>query len=101
MDHLVFKVAQYIINNPIEIENDERIIRAGVARHIRYQNINEDQIIAIDNSLNSPDVYLVHGPPGTGKTTTLTEIIMHLLSRKKRILVLVLPMQLLTILQFI
>ena len=38
----------------------------------------ENQIEAIDISLNTPDIAIVQGPPGTGKTTVLTAIIERL-----------------------
>lgn len=33
--------------------------------------LNESQQVAVDNMLGAYDIALVHGPPGTGKTTTL------------------------------
>ncbi len=38
----------------------------------------QNQIEAIDISLNTPDIAIVQGPPGTGKTTVLTAIIERL-----------------------
>lgn len=37
--------------------------------------LNEPQIEAVEFAIAAPDVAVVHGPPGTGKTTTLAEII--------------------------
>ncbi|MFM9074450.1 MAG: AAA domain-containing protein, partial [Bacteroidota bacterium] len=41
--------------------------------------LNDPQKRAVDISQNAPAVSLVHGPPGTGKTTTLVEIICNTL----------------------
>ncbi|GAB0131651.1 hypothetical protein EsDP_00000113 [Epichloe bromicola] len=49
--------------------------------------LNEFQKDAIRFALASRDVALIHGPPGTGKTHTLIELILQLIKRKQRILV--------------
>ena len=50
-------------------------------------SLNDSQKEAIRFALASPEVALIHGPPGTGKTHTLIELIMQLLKRNLRILV--------------
>lgn len=37
-------------------------------------------------ALNTPDYALLEGPPGSGKTTALCELVLQLVSRKKRVL---------------
>lgn len=56
---------------------------------IRWHNptLNDSQQEAIRYALATRDVALIHGPPGTGKTHTLIELILQLLDRKQRILV--------------
>ncbi|KAF2725842.1 P-loop containing nucleoside triphosphate hydrolase protein [Polychaeton citri CBS 116435] len=49
--------------------------------------LNSSQKEAIHFALASREVALIHGPPGTGKTHTLIELILQLLAREKRILV--------------
>lgn len=49
--------------------------------------LNDSQKDAIRFALASRDIALIHGPPGTGKTHTLIELILQLVQRKKRILV--------------
>jgi len=48
--------------------------------------LNESQISAVDAILHSRDVCLVHGPPGTGKTTTLIEAARILVEQGEQVL---------------
>ena len=50
-------------------------------------SLNDSQKDAIRFALSSREVALIHGPPGTGKTHTLIELILQLVQRKKRLLV--------------
>jgi DNA polymerase alpha-associated DNA helicase A len=50
-------------------------------------NLNDSQKEAIRFALASREVALIHGPPGTGKTHTLIELILQLLKQKLRLLV--------------
>ncbi len=49
--------------------------------------LNAAQKKAVEKSLAAKDISLVHGPPGTGKTTVLIEIIRQALARKASIFV--------------
>ena len=40
--------------------------------------LNQSQLDAVAYCLAAPTVGLIHGPPGTGKTTTLTELLYQL-----------------------
>jgi len=51
------------------------------------KNINESQIDAIEFCLQSNELALIHGPPGTGKTTTIVELILQAVNLGKKILV--------------
>jgi superfamily II DNA or RNA helicase len=46
---------------------------------MKYFNagLNESQQEAIKKCLMSRDLSLIHGPPGTGKTTTVVELILQ------------------------
>ncbi len=54
---------------------------------IRFPWLNSTQEQAVNNVLRSKDVAIVHGPPGTGKTTTLVEAIYETLHRESQVLV--------------
>ncbi|KAH8602786.1 P-loop containing nucleoside triphosphate hydrolase protein [Bisporella sp. PMI_857] len=50
-------------------------------------SLNESQKDAIRFALESREVALIHGPPGTGKTHTLIELILQMLKKDLRVLV--------------
>ncbi len=54
---------------------------------IRFPWLNASQESAINKILRAKDVAIVHGPPGTGKTTTLVEAIYETLRRETQVLV--------------
>lgn len=49
--------------------------------------LNRTQEEAVNKVLHAKDVAIVHGPPGTGKTTTLVEAIYETLHRENQVLV--------------
>ena len=54
---------------------------------IRFPWLNTTQEAAVNRVLRAKDVAIVHGPPGTGKTTTLVEAIYETLRRENQVLV--------------
>ena len=62
------------------------------AAHFSFSDIslpwlNATQQHAVNEVLRAKDVAIVHGPPGTGKTTTLVEAINETLARESQVLV--------------
>lgn len=53
----------------------------------RFPWLNRTQEEAVNKVLHAKDVAIVHGPPGTGKTTTLVEAIYETLHRENQVLV--------------
>ena len=54
---------------------------------ISFPWLNPTQEHAVNEVLKAKDVAIVHGPPGTGKTTTLVEAIYETLRRENQVLV--------------
>lgn len=54
---------------------------------VRFPWLNTTQDEAVNKVLRAKDVAIVHGPPGTGKTTTLVEAVYETLHRENQVLV--------------
>ncbi len=53
----------------------------------RNKKLNESQQEAVKGIIENEQLAIVHGPPGTGKTTTLVEAILQLIAKGEKILV--------------
>ncbi len=53
-----------------------------IKQNLKNRNFNPEQLDSISKSLLFNGIMLIHGPPGTGKTTAITEIIYQLLQNK-------------------
>ncbi|MDE6180636.1 MAG: AAA family ATPase [Phocaeicola sp.] len=53
----------------------------------RFPWLNSTQEEAVNKVMHAKDVAIVHGPPGTGKTTTLVEAIYETLHRENQVMV--------------
>ena len=60
---------------------------APSAMPLRLPWLNTSQEEAVRDVLRAKDVLIVHGPPGTGKTTTLVEAVSEVLRREPQVLV--------------
>jgi superfamily I DNA and/or RNA helicase len=66
---------------------DKRSIRRGDPDDVDFlSDLNPPQMEAVQFALAAPDIAILHGPPGTGKTTTLAEVIYQAVGRGDRVL---------------
>lgn len=54
---------------------------------VAFPWLNTSQQEAVNEALWAKDVAIIHGPPGTGKTTTLVETVYEILRRENQVLV--------------
>jgi superfamily I DNA and/or RNA helicase len=68
-------------NKPPEFDQPEK-----VAVQPLDPSLNGSQLEAVRLALAARDVGIIHGPPGTGKTTTVVELIRQAVTRSERVL---------------
>jgi superfamily I DNA and/or RNA helicase len=59
--------------------------------HYLGKNLNQSQSTAVDKILSTNELAIVHGPPGTGKTTTLIQAIKALIKQENQKILVVAP----------
>jgi hypothetical protein len=97
MSNTVFRTQQQAVDTLRERqESNKHLLRALIDRLYRSYNVpvaspqeplNREQEEAFRRALTVPDLLLVLGPPGTGKTRTITEVVRQSGVRKQRVLV--------------
>lgn len=73
------------LHNSIAVGSSKKTASAEIS--FKNKSLNESQQDAIGAVLNNQSVTIIHGPPGTGKTTTLVEAILQLIKSGEKILV--------------
>ncbi len=97
-DEKTYKVMEKTINTLIDTKFKQHIefrnILIGNATphfHNNFQislpQLNTQQNKALNLAANAESIAVIHGPPGTGKTTTLIQTGLHILKHEKQILV--------------
>lgn len=54
---------------------------------VNIPELNESQNKALNLVAQAQDIAIIHGPPGTGKTTTLVQSVLHVLKNENQVLV--------------
>ncbi|MFB6140142.1 MAG: AAA domain-containing protein [Halosimplex sp.] len=60
---------------------------AAARTELRDEQLNQEQQLAVEFALSADDLFCVHGPPGTGKTRTLVEIVRRAAAAGESVLV--------------
>ncbi|MEZ4884964.1 MAG: AAA domain-containing protein [Chitinophagales bacterium] len=98
-DETTYKEMEFALNRLLNAKDDRlaelREIILGYQKPyfekltypINFSELNESQNQAVAHITSARDVAIVHGPPGTGKTTTLIRAIRHSMHEQSQILV--------------
>jgi ATP-dependent RNA/DNA helicase IGHMBP2 len=97
-DENSYREMEYAMKKVIDLERGrtlelrEILLGAKVAtfkeiEKVEIPTLNPSQNEALNNVLAAEDVAIIHGPPGTGKTTTLVHCIKQTLKTEKKVLV--------------
>ncbi len=79
----LFKLFEQLHGEPITVTAP----LLNTAVNFRNKNLNQSQQQAVTAIINNEQLIIVHGPPGTGKTTTLVEAIAQLTAAGEKVLV--------------
>ncbi|MEO6313517.1 MAG: AAA domain-containing protein [Chitinophagaceae bacterium] len=74
------------LHSPLQADQDQRA-ESQVSLPFVNKHLNESQQQAITAIHENKNIVIVHGPPGTGKTTTLIEAIVQLVKAGEKVLV--------------
>jgi superfamily I DNA and/or RNA helicase len=97
-DEMAYREMNKALKKVIDAKNDRLLeLReillgkqtAAFARHEPFSvpRLNDSQNQALNSVIDAEDVAIIHGPPGTGKTTTMVQAIVQTVKREDRVLV--------------
>ncbi|MBL0337012.1 MAG: AAA family ATPase [Chitinophagaceae bacterium] len=81
----LFKIFEKIHGDDLSADAKKSINASAIS--FRNKNLNESQQQAVAAVLEHEDITIIHGPPGTGKTTTLVEAVVQLVAAGEKVLV--------------
>ncbi|HEX6168585.1 MAG TPA: AAA domain-containing protein [Chitinophagaceae bacterium] len=81
----LFRLFEQLHNDTSTISTPHKI--KNISLNFRNKELNESQQQAVSAVTENEQITIVHGPPGTGKTTTLIEGIIQLINNGEKILV--------------
>lgn len=98
IDETTYQVMESVLHKASELDSEKWVhLRDTLIGHaepqcrelpeMEFDHLNASQSKAVNKILNTRDVAIVHGPPGTGKTTTLVEAIIETTRREPQVLV--------------
>ncbi|MBL7762601.1 MAG: AAA family ATPase [Chitinophagaceae bacterium] len=67
--------------------NTNSLLPGRISGNFQSKKLNESQQQAVNAILQNKEITIVHGPPGTGKTTTLIEAVIELIKSGEKVLV--------------
>jgi len=67
--------------------NTNSFLPGRISGNFQSKKLNESQQQAVNAILQNKEITIVHGPPGTGKTTTLIEAVIELIKSGEKVLV--------------
>ncbi len=80
IDHFPFHREKSLIKKLVGLSSFDRVPRpSDVGEDDLRARLNRPQTVAVRRALGSESVFCIHGPPGTGKTTTLAEVVRELI----------------------
>ncbi|HNP18849.1 MAG TPA: AAA domain-containing protein [Fulvivirga sp.] len=83
----LLKTDDHRVNHLKNVLLGDREAQFDEGENITIQGLNESQNAALNKVVNAYEVAIIHGPPGTGKTTTLIEAILQTLRTETQVLV--------------